>query len=328
MDAIPEHSVLLSRTTSALDRIEALYLKVLRAALLIVATVLLICAAGWAAYSLMRVMRSPDSVVEKPSVVSVAEIVASEASTKTDAPRAGANVDVLRRERAYYDAFVKKYFALYREKFQPSLRGDDKKLTIGEFDDLTINSSARLDAVRSGDLSFEQDRKDLDGYLPIVTQAANSKQTVERLSRYRTATKRPVATQVQRTRVETRRGWDTFSDNCENWYLSPIGCAVTRRVEVPYTETVQVMRYPDGIASPSEVLKGYQDRYFQLLAERRERNASEAASQRDEIVRGQAAGWNGLSQSILIAGGFLVLMFFFLLVAIERHQRRSRAPVA
>ncbi len=221
MDAIPEHSVLLSRTTSALDRIEALYLKVLRAALLIVATVLLICAAGWAAYSLMRVMRSPDSVVEKPSVVSVAEIVASEASTKTDAPRAGANVDVLRRERAYYDAFVKKYFALYREKFQPSLRGDDKKLTIGEFDDLTINSSARLDAVRSGDLSFEQDRKDLDGYLPIVTQAANSKQTVERLSRYRTATKRPVATQVQRTRVETRRGWDTFSDNCENWYLSP-----------------------------------------------------------------------------------------------------------
>lgn len=133
MDAIPEHSVLLSRTTSALDRIEALYLKVLRAALLIVATVLLICAAGWAAYSLMRVMRSPDSVVEKPSVVSVAEIVASEASTKTDAPRAGANVDVLRRERAYYDAFVKKYFALYREKFQPSLRGDDKKLTIGEF---------------------------------------------------------------------------------------------------------------------------------------------------------------------------------------------------
>ncbi|MFL0587740.1 hypothetical protein ACH0BU_14000, partial [Sphingomonas olei] len=68
--------------------------------------------------------------------------------------------------------------------------------------------------------------------------------------------------------------------------------------------------------------------HFQLLAERRERNASEAASQRDEIVRGHAAGWNGLSQSILIAGGFLVLMFFFLLVAIERHQRRSRSPVA
>lgn len=323
MDAIPDGSAVLTRSTSTLDRIESLYLRVLRAALLLVATILLVCAAGWAVYSLVRVLRSPESVVEKPSVVSSAEIVEKGAPSKADAARGTSGANDLRGERAYYDAFVKRYYGVYRSRFEPSLRKDDKRLTIGEFDDLTINSAARLGAVRAGDLSFEQDRQDLEAFLPVVTEAAGSSGTAERLARYRTATKRPVATQVQRTRSETRRGWDPFSQNCENWYESPIGCAVTRRVDVPYTETVKVMRYPEGIASPGEVLKGYQDRYFQLLAERRERNGSEAATAREEIVQGQAAGWAGLSQSVLVVGAFLVLMFFFLLVAIERHQRRA-----
>ena len=323
MDALAERSTLTVRSKSALDRIENLYLSVLRAALLIVATIVLICAVAWAGYNLSRVLRSPASVVEQPSVVSSSELVEHGAATKADA-----NADIgkpaeLRAERAYYDGFVRRYYGLFRTKYQASLRPDDKRLTIGEFDDLTINSAGRLDAVRRGNLDFAQDKRDLEAFLPITADASNSKQTADRLARYRAATKRPVATQVQRTRSETRRGWDTYSENCENWYEAPIGCAVNRRVEIPYNETVTVMRYPAGISSPGDVLKGYQDRYFQLLSERRERNESEAASAREAIVAGQSAGWAGLSQSVLIAGGFLVLMFFFLLVAIERHQRRQ-----
>jgi hypothetical protein len=48
MDALAEPSTLTVRSKSALDRIENLYLSVLRAALLIVATIVLICAVAWA----------------------------------------------------------------------------------------------------------------------------------------------------------------------------------------------------------------------------------------------------------------------------------------
>ncbi|MDQ0836973.1 hypothetical protein [Sphingomonas faeni] len=328
MDVLTERSGLAVRSSSALDRIENLYLKVLRAALLIVATVLLVCALAWAAYSLSRVVRSPASVVEQPSVVSPSELVEQGSPSKSETGAGVAGQNELRAERAYYDGFVKRYYALFRTKYQPSLRADDKRLTIGEFDDLTINSAGRLNAIRDGSLNYTQDKRDLDAFLPVITEASSSKQSTDQLGRYRTATKRAVTTQVQRTRSETRRGWDTMSQSCEDWYESPIGCAVTRSVDVPYNETVTVMRYPDGISSPGEVMKGYQDRYFQLLSERRTRNESEASSKREAIVEGQVAGWHGLSQSVLLVGGFLTLMFFFLLVAIERHQRRQTTLAA
>lgn len=327
MDALTDRSSLIVRAPSALDRIESLYLRVLRAALLIVATLLLACAVVWAGFNLTKVLRSPDSVVEKPSLVGSSEIIDQEAPVKAEAHGVPNQQSTLRAERAFYDSFVKRYHELFRTKYEPNQRAGDKKLTLGEFDDLTIATSSRLDAVRRGDLNFAQDKKDLEAFLPVVTEATATQQTADRLARYRSAVKRPIPTQVQRSRTELRRGWDMYSEACENWFEAPIGCPATRRVEVPYTETVNILRYPDGIASPRDVLKGYQDRYFQLLAERRDQNVRAAAEERDAIASGQVAGWSGLWQSVAIAAAFLVLMFFFLLVAIERHQRRQTASL-
>jgi len=302
-----------------LDRIENLYLRALRGVLLVTATLLLIGAVAWGGLSLVRLLRSPDSVQPEAVRVEAADIAGTPLAT---AARASRGEPVLRNERAFYDGFVKRYYSLYRSRYQPSLRSEDKRLTLGEFDDLTINTTGRLSAVRDGRLDFAADRADLETFLPVVTAASSTRDSIKQLTSYRTARKRPVATQVQRTRTETRSGWDPYSTACDGWYVAPEGCAVTRRVEVPYTTRVAMMRYPDGIASPGEILKGFQDRYFALLQQRREASVADAAARRQDIVDGQAAGRAGLFTAIGIVAAFLVLMFFFLLVAIERHQRR------
>jgi len=50
--------------------------------------------------------------------------------------------------------------------------------------------------------------------------------------------------------------------------------------------------------------------------------ASTAEAERQGIVAGIADGHLSLMTALQLIGGFLVLMFFFLLTAIERHQRK------
>jgi hypothetical protein len=83
------------------------------------------------------------------------------------------------------------------------------------------------------------------------------------------------------------------------------------------------MQFPEGTRSHSQLFRSYQDRYFQLLGERRAQNATEAEAARLGIIEGIAKGKLGLRTALAIAAAFLVLMFFFLLIAIERHQRRG-----
>lgn len=308
------------RFGGALDRIEAVYLRVLRAVVLLVATLLLLWALGWAALSVVRILRSPDSVVEAPSAVTSSDLLA-DGTQQTVLPTNPSEPRNTAEQRNFYGGFVQRYHRLYQARFEPHLRRDDKRLSQGEFDDLTIDSSGRLRAIRNGELDFVTDRADLENYLPVVTEAAEASETANRLAKYRTAKKQRIVSRVQRTRTETRRGWDSSSVSCANWYVDPIGCATTRQIETPYTERVTSTRYPDGISSPNQVLKSYEDGYFFLLADRRRESAAKASAERDSILSGQVRGWTGLSQSILVVGGFLALMFFFLLIAIERHQR-------
>jgi hypothetical protein len=83
------------------------------------------------------------------------------------------------------------------------------------------------------------------------------------------------------------------------------------------------MEYPPNTQSHSEIFRAFQDKYLTLLHDRREANTNEAARKRSEIQAGKIAGAAALFTSLQILGGFLVLMFFFLLIAIERHQRRK-----
>lgn len=309
---------------AALDRAEQIYLRLLRASVLVIATILIVAALAWGAISLVKVLRSPDSVTEQSSGVTATEIV------NTTAPATGTSAAPMDRkntaeQQRFYDDANKRYYAIYKRSFEAFQRGEEKKITASEFDDLMLNTRARLAAVLDGSLDFATDRTDVETFLKVVAEAATSATTRDALGRYKSARKQRVATKVQRTRTERRRGWDSYSSDCAYWYETPVGCAVTRTVAVPYTETVYVMRYPDGIASPSALLKSYQDRYFHLLATRRDDARRAAEAERQSIVEGQVVGWSGLGYAAGLLGSFIVLMFFFLLIAIERHQRSIAA---
>ena len=82
------------------------------------------------------------------------------------------------------------------------------------------------------------------------------------------------------------------------------------------------MEYPEGTQSHSQIFRAFQDRFFTLLNQRREDNRAKAAQERSDIQLGNVMGALSLWDALKILGGFLLLMFFFLLIAIERHQRR------
>lgn len=315
------------RIGHALDRVEIIYLRILRASVLVVATILIIIAIGYAGVNLVKVMRSPASVVEAPVTVEAADLIPADGKSVVDTSAKDREDQLNLQRRTYYDGFVKRYFALYQRSFAPFKRADDKALSLGEFDDLTIDSGGRLDAIRRGDLDFARDKTDLTALLTTMGNAAKDAKTIARLNRYKTATKSRIATHVRRTRTETRRGWDMYATSCTGWYEPPIGCPATRRVEIPYMEKVYEMRFPTDVEAPGKVFKGYQDRFFTLLNERRASSAATAESARNTIIAGQYQGRAGLVTALAIGGGFVILMFFFLLIAIERHQRRLTAAV-
>ncbi len=314
------------RVGDAFNRAERVYLRILRAMILIIATVLIGITLWLTIVSLYKLSRSPDSVEQDVATVSAGELVdaqapdsAPEAIEETGKPTASPE------QRAFYRDFVDRYYGLFRARFEPFRQAEDKQLRPDEFDDSFIKSEQRLDRVARGELDFAQDQDDLRNLLAVMTAAADNPTTRQRLQRYKSAKKVPVQTKVQRTRTEYRRGWDSSSTACADWYYSPIGCAVQRVVQVPYMESVTSMEFPKGTQSHTDLFRAFQDRYFELLTQRRQENASEANAKRQEIVAGKIEGSGGLAIAMQAFGAFLALMFFFLLIAIERHQRRISA---
>jgi hypothetical protein len=307
------------------DRVEAIYLRVLRAIVLIIATVLLIYVAYLGVTGLYALSRSPDSVRETVATVAANEIVdAEETEVQREATRAPiANA----AHQKFFADFVSRYYALFRAKFEPYRQSTDKVLSRDEFDDNFVQSELRLAAVTDGSRSFDQDKVDLEALLATMTAAVAEPKAKSRLQKYKTARKVATKRDVRKTRTEYRSGWNSYSTACEDWYYSPMGCAERRAIQVPYTDTITVMEFPEGTQSHAQIFRAMQDQYFTLLETRRSSNASDAERQRMEIMIGKDLAWSDFGRAIQIFGGFVVLMFFFLLIAIERHQRRISAAL-
>jgi hypothetical protein len=323
--SIPPQEAFRTRLGSALDRAERFYLKALRAAILIIATGLLLYAAWLAAWSLWKIAQSPASVVEQQATVAADEL--TDAEMPVARPRAGNGaprpfVDPIHQR--YYTDFVNRYYGLYRKGFEPFRQKEDKPLSRDQFDDAFVKSNERIQAIAKGELFFQADKAELDRLLAVMTEAAGKPQTQQRLQKYKTAKKVTVARKIQRTRTEVREGWDPDGYTCIGWYENG-GCPTIRAVEVPYTETVRTQEFPEDTQTHAQIFRAFQDRYFSLMNERRERYEAEAARKREEISFGNLMGKTTLWTALQIVGGFLVLMFFFLLIAIERHQRRLSA---
>ena len=319
-----------SRAALILDKAEGFYLRVLRAVILIIATLLLVYAAWLAVWSAYKISKSPESVVEQQAAVSPDELTdAQMPAPASSAPKTTDGQRVNPTQNAFYASFVDRYYSLYRAMFEPYRQREDKQLSKAELDGAFLNTAARQKAIASGELDFDNDRRDLEMLFQVMREAAAKPRTIQRLKRYQTARKVSVIERVQRTRTQVVQGWDSSSTACANWYESPVGCSASRVVDVPYTETVTKMQYPAGTQSHTQIFRAFQDRFFELLEQRRNANASKAEREREAILSGIADGRLSLMTALQILGGFLVLMFFFLLIAIERHQRKlaqERSP--
>lgn len=313
------------RGVALLDRMERLYLTLLRGAVLVVATLLLIWAAWLAASSTYRIARSTDSVTEKPVSVAASDI---EPMDKGDAAKSAVDgpAVVSPDQQKFYQQYVGRYYNLYRTKFESFRRAEDKRLTRDEFDDNFVQSTKRMEQMALAPESFTQDKADLEALYATMQAAVDRPAVKAKLIKYKQAQRKAVVRQVRRTRTETRRGWDSYSTSCSNWYESPVGCAVNRQVSVPYTQTVRTTALPDGVVSHTRIFRSMQDRYFELLTERRSAAADDAAAEREAIAMGNIADWAGINVLIWVLGSFVVLMFFFVLIAIERHQRHRWQP--
>ncbi len=314
------------RLRLAFDTAERVYLRILRGVILFIATLLILYALWLGLSGLYQISRSPASVVEAEASVTANEIAALPAVV-VEAPRSVEKV-ASKAEQEFYAGFVRRYYALFRVKFEPYRQPDDKRLTRDAFDDAYVQSSARLQALGDGEIDFGRDMADLEGLIRTMTQAAAQAPAIAELKKYQAARKVRVAQEVRRTRTVFRQGWDSYSTACTNWYESPVGCSVRRAVEEPYTETVYSMQFPEGTRSHADIFHQMQDRYFSLLKERRAGNAADAQRRRDEIAAGNFAGDVKLTTALTMLGGFLALMFFFLLIAIERHQRELAKRLA
>lgn len=301
-----------------LDKAERVYLLILRSAILIIATICLAWALWLAISGVIGVSRNAASVSEVEARVSAEEIAAARDLDEQGAKPAEKK-DPQSAERAYYADYAKRYHILFRTAFETYRQGTDKPLSAQDFDSRFLGSANRLEAIARGDLIFSEDKRDLEMLLTTMQAAAALPATKERLTTYKRSPRQRVERKVSGTRTERY---------C-SYYGYYIGECITYDTrQVPYTETRVSMELPKGVVTYERLFYKYQEEFHTLLNSRRETHARAAAEQRDKIVAGNITGRFSLWTAVQVLGSFLILMFFFLLIAIERHQRRLATRLA
>lgn len=298
-----------TRRASILMRMEAFYLQALRLSLLLLATVMLVAVAWFGVAGLYRLTRDAASV--KPAMVTVtAEEVADLPAAA--AGRAKPRSDPAAEARAYYKGFVDRYYALYARGFAPFRQSDDPALTRAAFDERFVGTDQRMAQIGEGLLEFAENKSELEQLLSTMTQVADLPRTAERLRAYKAASKRLVKRTVRGTRTERYCSYYGYYINA---------CIDYSTREVPYSRQVTEMVLPKGVTAPPELFGAYQNRALELTQSRRREAEEKAEAQKAEILADNARGSANIWLAIQIVGGFLALMFLFLLIAIERHQR-------
>jgi hypothetical protein len=306
-----------ARGREILNKLERIYLAGIRVIALAAATFLVAFAIWLAASGFYKASRDVSSVKEQPAVVSpeeVANIDLREVTKTASQPSA----EPLATEKRYYADFAKRYYTLFKAKFEPFKKLDDKALDQKAFDQRYLHTGEKIEAIKEGAVNFSQDRKDLESLLSTIMSAAGNQKTVDRLRAYQSAKKIPVTRTESGTREESY--CSVYSD-----YFGQCFAYGTRTV--PYSRKVQELKLPAGIVSHTALFGAYQDAYLSKLADKRQANAAAAERARNEILANNANGQARLWTALTVVGGFLVLMFLFLLIALERHQRKIAASV-
>lgn len=300
--------------TGPLARLERLYLAGLRIATLAIATILLIYALWLGLSGIWGVSKDAESVEVAQVTVRPDEIAVLPAEAAETGEEQSAADDAADAAQLYYKGFLDKYYALFQTRFERFKQADDEVLTKEEFDRNFLQIALRLEHIENGDLSLSEDQERLESLFTAMRSAADLEVTKKRLSAYKAAKKKRVETKVTKFRDETY---------CDYYGYYQDECLSYDTRSVPYTETQVSMELPKGVFSYRDLFGSYQDTFIQTLMNRTEQAEIEASNKRGEILTDNEEGSQALALAIKIAGGFLVIMFFFLLIAIERHQRAA-----
>ena len=302
-----------------IDRIERAYLSALRIAILGVATLCLLGTVAFGANALWRIFVSTE-VDSEPVQITGAQVAAElkKAAPETGRRERGDEVPASVREahtRWARDVFPA-YYAVYRAASESYKKPEDETLTaqqlmeaLGYGLDSYVGEAAKA-------RWFVNDPNYQQQALAAITAAMRDPAVVTQLREYKAAQK---TAQSCSTTYQRRRVWDSYSTACYGWWEYPQGCEVTRSVPVERC----VPAYPQGIVSPRVAFGRADGEFFRLWSERNAQVQAEAQATRDGREATRAQIWPNLMLALQILGAFLVVMFFFLMVAIERHLRAA-----
>lgn len=221
---------------------------------------------------------------------------------------------------------------IYKQFYAPNERADNK-ITEAQVVDLvwpedTIEAFAMLgDAglLAGEDKELVGKEAVMDDALDTIARASKTKDYVVQLTGYRDAKKVNVCTDESRVRQRTVEGWNSYSTSCPYWWESPQGCSTTRVISEPYTEKVCELKYPEDLEAPSELFAASVQQYADTANMKLESARIDAEAETAENFRRKTKGQGNIGESGKLFLGFLAVMFLYLFIAMERHNRNLKA---
>lgn len=310
----------MNRLLAGADKLEAVYLAILRIIVLVFATLALIAAAFVAVDGVRSILTS--TKVEAEKVVVDPSEVASELAQKQkdkDAALEGREAISDATKKAH-SAFLAGPFEAYYGVYKASAARYNKP------EDVVLSKAVLADRLGYAVEDFAKGENPTlwafannPDYAAAIVAAAREVSAkpayVRQLMKYKNAQKTASACS---TKYVNRRVWDSYSTACEGWWQSPMGCSVVRAMPTQECKPA----YPDGIKGPEQAFADFDLGYRTLWMKKSTEVADKAAAERNRREVLKSSGGPKLMKAVYIFGGFLVVMFLFLVIAVERHLRR------
>ncbi|HMO76914.1 MAG TPA: hypothetical protein PKD99_07280 [Sphingopyxis sp.] len=331
-------SRLLPKIGRATEGAEARYLGLLRVSSLILATILLI---GASIFILMGAVKQIGSSDIEPELAKVAigDLIPAEepqgARATQSKPKSPDGKPPPLWAQRFTSAQQQRLYGIYKDKFEPSRRADEQPLARERFFEQAFPDE-RLEALDLLPVAriAGANGKPLTGFAQLadalavaLDEAAATPAVKRQLSAYKSASKVEVCETKIVSRSRQIRVWDSQSMGCAYWYEYPYGCSVTRTINEPVSTRSCAMRLPGALKRPVALYGELVGRYAETAMAGVEREAVVAAEKRAETLARKAEG-----KGALVSGGqwflaFMAVMFLYLIVAMERHQRRLAARI-
>lgn len=314
------------RTLRLFDRAERDYLTLLRIAVLIGATALLLGATWLFGAGLFKQFGS-SNVQPVPALIQASDI--APVQLKSSNPARAENSS---RKAGPPEAAANRAYALYKQHFQkfqrPQESAPNQKAVVDAVwggDRLQRLAALDLSLLRSEEASSLKGGNPSNAMLDVLEGAAREEGMISELQGYRNASKVRVCRDEVRNRSRVVPTWDSRSMSCSNWDVYPYGCMGERSIDEPYLENVCEMRFPADVETPLEQMGNAADRFISVSEVKIEQARNDASERSAQVVARRANGRNDISQSGMVFLGFISLIFLYLLVVIERHYRAMSA---